>query len=62
MEKEKLLQQLYIECVEELNSIGISLKDKIIKIQLSKRNNKRYGCCKPEIPDENYKNVIRKRI
>lgn len=59
MEKDKLLQKLYVECIEELNSIGISVKDKIIKVQLSKRNNKRYGCCKPELPDKHYKTIIK---
>lgn len=60
MEKEELLQKLYKECIEELNKIGICFTDKEIIICISKRNNKRYGCCKPEIPDENYKTVKRK--
>lgn len=62
MEKEELLQQLYLECIEELETIGISIGSKAIKIQLSKRNNKRYGCCKPELPDEECKKVVRKRF
>lgn len=60
MEKEELLQKLYKECIEELNKIGIYFEDKEIIICISKRNNKRYGCCKPEIPDEKYKTVARK--
>lgn len=60
MEKEELLQKLYKECKEELNKIGIDFEGKEINIILSKRNNKRYGCCKPRLPDENYKKVIRK--
>ena len=54
------LNKLYIECLDELQSIGIEFKNKEIEIKKSKRNNKRYGCCKPEIPDENYKRIERK--
>ena len=57
---EEKLEILYKECLEELNKIGISFKEKEIKICISKRNNKRYGCCKPEVPDEKYKRVIKK--
>jgi len=56
------LEQLYNQCMAELESIGFNLsKANIgqITIQLSKRNNKRYGCCKQENPDEKYK-VIKK--
>ena len=52
---EEKLEELYQACIKELNEIGINFKDKNISICVSKRNNKRYGCCKPEIPDENYK-------
>ena len=62
---ETKLKRLYEECIKELQSIGITILDeeKIgkITIQLSKRKNKRYGCCKQEEPDkktryiENYK-------
>lgn len=47
------LQDLYYECIDELNSIGINF-DNIgeIDIKISKRNNKRYGCCKPEEPNK----------
>jgi len=53
---EQKLQILYDSCVKELNSIGINL-DNIgqIDIKLSKRANKRYGCCKHETPDESSK-------
>ena len=54
------LRQLYNQCVQELQSIGFNFnKENIgeITIQISKRNNKRYGCCKQEQPDENYKIV-----
>lgn len=60
MKKEESLNNLYKECIEQLNHIGINFDDKDISIFISKRNNKRYGCCRPEIPDENYKAVTRK--
>ena len=47
-----MLQKLYKECIQELNKIGINFEDKEININLSKRNNKRYGCCKPELPNQ----------
>ena len=62
MENEDLLQQLYKQCINELKKIGIFIKDSNVKIQISKRNNKRYGCCKPEIPDEEYKIIKRKGL
>ena len=62
MEKEQKLQQLYIECVNELKTIGIPTENKTIEIQLSKRNNKRYGCCKPELPDTQYRKITTSRF
>lgn len=66
---EAKLQKIYNECVQELKSIGIDISnsDKIgtIDISISKRNNKRYGCCKQEEPDSSSKyieRVGRKRI
>jgi len=60
---EQKLNKLYFECVDELNKIGIDiLNEKIygkIDISISKRNNKRYGCCKQEKPDKNYKTVTK---
>lgn len=60
---EQKLNRLYIECVTELNHIGIDILDKKqygeISISISKRNNKRYGCCKQEEPNKNYKTIIR---
>ena len=60
---EQKLNKLYIECIEELNNIGIDiLKEQHygkIDVTLSKRNNKRYGCCKQEEPDKNYRTVTR---
>ena len=47
------LNNLYKECLTELDSIGIKFYNKDIDVNLSNRNNKRYGCCKPEVPDEN---------
>lgn len=52
---EKKLQIVYDECIHELQKIGIDVLnfEKIgkIDISISKRNNKRYGCCKQEEPD-----------
>ena len=52
---EEKLNKLYKECIEELKSIGIDIDIRTIEIQISKRNNKRYGCCKQEDPDKNTK-------
>lgn len=55
---EEKLYKLYNECIEELKKIGIDVYNPnigVIEIKLSKRNNKRYGCCKQEEPDENTK-------
>lgn len=57
---EEKLERLYQECIKELNKIGINFDDKQISIGIAKRNNKRYGCCKPEQPDENYKSITRR--
>ena len=56
---EEKLQKLYEQCIQELNSIGIYFENEEIKIMIAKRNNKRYGCCKPQIPDEHYKIVTK---
>ena len=66
MDIQEKLDKLFDECLEELLSIGINMNDKeygTISIRLAKRNNKRYGCCKQEKPDKNYKvtKVIRRR-
>lgn len=48
---EQKLEVLFNTCIEELSAIGIDLKNVgDIDIKLSKRNNKRYGCCKQEEP------------
>jgi len=62
---EKKLNKLYLECIQELKSIGIDVTDKRIgdiEITISKRNNKRYGACKQEDPDKStmYVEKIRK--
>lgn len=54
--QEKLLI-LYNECINELNSIGIDMNDKLIgniNITLTNRSKKRYGVCKQEEPDKKY--------
>ncbi len=47
---EQKLYKLFLECVDELNKIGIDILNEKkygkIEISISKRNNKRYGCCK----------------
>ena len=57
------IQELYNQCINELKNIGINLTDKNkigkIEISISNRNNKRYGCCKQEEPDINYKTVTK---
>lgn len=61
---EEKLTKLYQECINELKSIGINMEDKKIigniDIKISKRASKRYGCCKQEQPDQNYK-IIQRR-
>lgn len=58
---EQKLQKLFNECVNELNKIGIDILNEkqygTIKISISKRNNKRYGCCKQEEPEKKYKTI-----
>ena len=60
MNHEEKLEKLYKECIKELTSIGIDTTEKNIGkiiIKISKRNTKRYGCCKQENPDQNYKTI-----
>ena len=56
---EEKLCKLFTECIIELNKIGIDILNEKkygkIEISISKRNNKRYGCCKQEEPDRNYR-------
>ncbi len=56
---EEKLQRLYFECLEELEKIGIIIKNNEeigqIDISISKRNNKRYGACRQEEPDKTTK-------
>ena len=51
---EEKLEKLYNECVEELKSIGIDIRNNKtigeITISLAKRKAKRYGCCKQSKP------------
>lgn len=61
---EQKLSNLYNECIMELQSININLRNKEIvgniDIKVTKRASKRYGCCKQEDPDEQYR-IIQKR-
>ena len=55
------LIELYNQCLEELKNIEIDILniDNIgtIDVKLSKRNNKRYGCCKQEDPNKASKTI-----
>ena len=61
---EEKLNKLYLECIKELNMVGIDILDEKyygkIDISISKRNNKRYGCCRQEEPDKRYKAIIKR--
>lgn len=58
------LNELYLQCLNELNSIGINMQNKEligdIDIKINKRASKKYGCCKQEKPDKRYK-IIQKK-
>ena len=60
---EQKLNKLFLECVAELNNIGIDILNEEkygkIEISISKRNNKRYGCCRQEEPDERFKVITK---
>ena len=60
---EEKLNRLFIECIDELKKIGIDILNEKqygkIEISIAKRNNKRYGCCKQEDPDKNYKIITK---
>lgn len=64
---EQKLNKLYKECITELSSIGIDIFEAEvgkINISISRRSNKRYGCCKQEEPDKNtkyYQKIGRKK-
>lgn len=63
---EEKLFKLYNESILELKSIGIDMLDKekigIIDINFSRRNTKRYGCCKQENPDKKTAYRINRKI
>lgn len=58
---QKKLDELYQECIQELEGIGIPISDETIigkiDIQISTRSKARYGCCKQEEPDESTKYI-----
>lgn len=58
---EEKLNRLYLECINELNSIGIDVLNKEIigkiNIDISTRSTKAYGYCKQEEPDKKYKSI-----
>ena len=67
MSQDEKLNILYNECVDELRNIGIDVLNNDIgeiTIKISKRNNKRYGCCRQELPDKTtkyYEKIGRKK-
>ena len=62
---EEKLQQLYNDCIKELETIKIDILNNPligeIDISLAKRDSKKYGCCKQEDPDIKTGYVTRKR-
>ena len=64
LDKTDKLNKLFLECVNELNKIGIDILNEKqygkIEISISKRNNKRYGCCKQDNPDKKYKTIFKR--
>lgn len=58
------LKILYTQCLIELASIGIDMKNQElignIDIKLTTRASKRYGCCKQEDPDKRYKTITKR--
>ena len=58
---EEKLNKLYLECINELNSIEINILDNEIigkiNIDISNRSSKNYGYCKQEEPDKKYKSI-----
>lgn len=57
---EDKLNNLFLECKNELMSIGINLENESIgkiKISIAKRECKRYGCCRQENPDKSTKYI-----
>lgn len=61
---EEKLEILFKECIEELRTININILDEEtigkIDIKITKRNSKRYGCCKQEEPDKNRYHIIKR--
>lgn len=54
---EEKLNRLFEECIFELKSIGIEVQKKDvgeINISIARRNAKRYGCCKQEMPNPQF--------
>lgn len=54
------LQNIFNECKSELKDIGIDIDNKLvgkITINIAKRDCKRYGCCKQELPDQSSKYI-----
>ena len=60
-QRDRKLNELYNQCIKELKGIGLDILNianiGTIDINLSKRNNKRYGCCKQEEPNKASKTI-----
>ena len=60
---EEKLNKLFVKCVDELHYIGLDILNEKqfgkIQISISKKNNKRYGCCKQEEPDKSSKVITK---
>lgn len=60
---EQKLKKLFNETIIELNKIGINFENVgLIDIKISKRNNKRYGCCKQEEPNKQTAYLYRGKV
>ncbi len=55
------LEKLYQECLQELEKVEIKIQNNEavgqVQIAISKRNNKRYGVCKQQEPDQSTKYI-----
>ena len=64
VDMENKLKKLYEECIEELKSIDINIVDNPvigeIDIKIEPKNLRRYGCCKQDMPDQNYYHIEKK--
>lgn len=58
------LEKLYKDCIKELKTINIDIDNPLIgeiDIKIAKRNSKRYGCCKQEVPVINHSHLVKSK-